>query len=106
MSAARRSPGYDAVPYGEGKSARVPVLASDLNRTRLGTPGELTAEELAGELAEAAPAAVFCLAVAAAQGYGLIAGPTIDVVRCKSVIAEARRRGVRVPTLEEVLPDA
>ena len=56
------------------------------------------------EWSEAVHAAVWATALHAARLYGLIAGgPEVDMARCDAVLDAARRRGIVIPTLEEVL---
>ena len=56
---------------------------------------------------EAADAAVFSIGLDSAWKYGLIApDPVVDVERCLAIIEEARKRGMVIRTLEEVLAGA
>lgn len=59
--------------------------------------------ETSAQWDEAVAAAVFSLGLHSCYLYGLLTGPDVDVARCDLLLEEARRRGVRIPTLEEVL---
>lgn len=75
--------------------------ATTLGRARHTTPvEELTDEELEAGVIPA----VFYSVLDAARCYGLVVGgPSVNADRCEEVIAEARRRGLAVPTPEEAV---
>lgn len=55
------------------------------------------------ELADAAWSAVFASLLHSGQCYGLIEGPQVDIERADAFLDECRRRGVRIPTADEVI---
>lgn len=86
---------------GRRRHARRRLRDAHGRRRRVAQP--VTDPSTPGEWAEALTAAVFCIGMAAAESYGLVTDPDVDVARCESVIAAGRELGHRIPTLDEAI---
>lgn len=72
-------------------------------RRAVGVSDPATDPATEAEWEEAVAAAVWLIAVDAAEQYGLITGPTVNVERCEEIIEAGRERGMTIPTLDEVI---